>query len=148
MKKTFLRFIALIVLNVFLLSLGLATCATARENISPRWSYLSSCSNLFRKDATYDEYDVIACGGNTTTPLNVNACVEVELQRLVNGNWQRYAFWEDYGHMTATVEEYLRVAPGYTYRLLLTHMAYDTNGNLLETFNNEPSYYIVSAPRN
>lgn len=148
MKKTFFRFITLIVLNVFLLSAVGVTCAAVKENVSPRWTYLMGTANLFEKYATYTDYDIIACGGTTSTAPTINACVEVELQYLENGTWKRFAFWEDYGRTGAAVEEYVRVWPGYTYRLLLTHMAYDTNGNLLETFSDEPGYYIASAPRN
>ena len=137
----------MIVLSVFLLSIGVTTFAAVRETVSPRWTYLMGTANLFDKEATYTDYDIVACGGTTTTPQNINACVEVELQYLENGTWKRFAFWEDYGHMGAAVEEYVRVRPGYTYRLVLTHQAYDRNGNLLETFNDISDYYVVSLPR-
>lgn len=147
MKKTFFRMITMVILNVLLLSIGMTAFAATKTTVMPRWTYLVGTAYLFEKSETYDEYDIIACGGDTSTPLNVNAYVSVELQYLVNGSWQRVAFWDEYGNMSATVEEYVRVRPGYTYRLLLTHQAYDTNGNLLETFNDQPDYYVVSLPR-
>lgn len=140
-----LKILVLTVLSVMLLSLGMISTASS---IQPRWSYISSVAYLFEKDQVLADYDILACGGDTTVAGTRYAYVKVELQYLRNGVWTNYAVWEDEGRAGAGVEEYIRVTPGYTYRLLTTHKAMDANGNVLETFNDQSDYYIASLPRN
>ena len=147
MKKQILfKILALVVLSVILLSIGVISVAAEGENISPRWTYISSTGYLFEKDQELEDYDILACGGNTVASgTNRYAYVKVQLQYLNNnGSWVNFATWEDQTRIGALVEEYIQVTPGYTYRLLLTHKVLDANGNVLETFTNEPDYYITS----
>lgn len=138
---------ALVVLNVIIVSFGLTTFGAVKEEIQPRWSYLSTCSYLFEKDTELPDYDILACGGETTVPGGKYAYVKVELQYLVNGNWENFGTWEDEDYICANVEKYIIVTPGYTYKLKLTHKAKNANGTVLETFNDESDYYITSLPR-
>lgn len=150
MKKQILfKIVTLTITSIILLSVGVVSVAALPETISPRWSYISSTAYLFDVDQELANYDILACGGHTLATGNRNAYVKVELQYLnSNGRWVNYATWEDSAYVSATVEEYIRVTPGYSYRLLLTHKVMDANGNVLETFNNEASYYIHSDARN
>lgn len=151
-KQLLLKIVALITVNVMIISLGLTTLAANNESaetyVTPRWSTLSMCAYLFDKDQVLEDYDIFACGGSTSVPLHYYAYVKVELQYLNrNGNWINFDSWEDQGHMEAVVEKYIQVMPGYSYRLLLTHKALDGNGNVIETFYDEPDYYLTSASR-
>lgn len=150
MKKQILfKVITSTMISVILLSFGVVSAAALPETISPRWSYISSTAYLFDKDQVLADYDILGIGGNTTVPSNLYAYVKVQLQYLNNnGNWVNFGTWEDQGRASAALEEYVRVTPGYTYRLKLTHKCLDANGNVLETFNNEASNYIASLPRN
>lgn len=150
MKKQMLfKIVTLTIISIMLLSVGVVSVAAFPETISPRWAYISSTAYLFDKDQELTNYDIFGIGGNTTVPSGYYAYVKVELQYLnSNGRWVNFDTWEDEGRTNALVEEYIRVTPGYSYRLLLTHKCLDANGNVLETFNNEADYYLTSLPRN
>lgn len=150
MKKQMLfKSLVLVVLSVMFLAVGVTSMAAVPETIQPRWTYISSTGYLFDIDQELANYDIFAIGGDTTVPSSRYAYVKVELQYVnSSGRWVSFRTWEDQGRGAALVEEYIQVTPGYTYRLLLTHKAMDANGNVLETFTNEPSYYITSLPRN
>lgn len=147
-KQILLKILALVVLNVFVMSLGMTTFAATQPTVSPRWSTLISCSYLFELDESLQYYDVVACGGATVVGSNIYGYVKVELERLVNGTWKNFATWEDQDHMGVTIEEYVAVTPGYSYRLHVTHKALDANDNVLETYSYYSDYYVTSLPRN
>ena len=147
-KQTFLKFIAFAVLNVFIISSGVASFAAIREpDAEIQWSHINTCGNLFEKVSSTSDYDIFGCGGSTTVAVNKYAYVKVELKYLSNGVWKNFHTWEDKHHMTAAVDETIQVEPGYTYKLVLTHKAYDANDNLLETYNDEADNYLISLPR-
>lgn len=147
-KQILVKFLSLLMLSMMLLSIGVTSTAAFPETIEPRWTYISRTSYLFEKDQVLADYDIVACGGITVVPSNYYAYVKVQLQYLDGNTWRNFATWEDEGRTSAAIEEYVRVTPGYTYRLKLTHKCLDANGNVLETFNNEASNYVASLPRN
>lgn len=145
-KQKLFKIIILAVLCLF--AFGIPSLAALKETIEPRWSYITSTGYLFTKDQELTNYDIFGVGGNTTVPSSRYAYVKVELQYLNNsGSWVNFGTWEDEGRAGAAVEEYIQVTPGYTYRLKTTHKAMDANGNVLETFYDEPDYYIASFSR-
>lgn len=147
-KQMILKLIIVVVLNVMILSIGTASMAAVKDPILTRWSHISSTSYLFDKDQELENYDILACGGITTVPSTKYAYVKVDLEYLDGNTWKNFATWTDQGRVSAGVEEYVQVTPGYTYRLKLTHKALDANGNVLETFYDEADYYIASFSRN
>lgn len=147
MKNNLLnRIVALVAMTVVLVSSGLTTFAA--DPIMPRWSILAVCDNMFTKEYEYADYDIFGCGGATSVPSGYYAYVYVELQCLVNGSWRYYDSWEDSGYVSAIVEEYIEVTPGYSYQLLITHEARNANGVTLETFEDRAPNYLVSYARN
>lgn len=75
----------------------------------------------------------LTCYGFTKTELNYTAAVKVELQQY-KSSWTTIKTWSDDGGNLATVDEEYYVSSGYLYRLKLTHSAYDSSGNLVESF--------------
>ncbi len=75
----------------------------------------------------------LTCEGQTETQDGYNAGVFVELQQY-DGGWNTIKTWTDADYVYAAVEEDYYVEKGYSYRLKLTHSAYNTNWVLVESF--------------
>ncbi len=75
---------------------------------------------------------IFECYGETNVPVGYTAYVSVALQQK-GSSWSSIKTWSDKGGSNAFVDEKYAVAKGYSYRLKLTHKAYDSSGNLIET---------------
>ena len=143
-KNTLFRIITVVVLNVVVISFGVTSFAAAKnpgiDVARPNWTYLNTCGLLFQKTDT--KY-LIAIGGTTATPINIDAYVYISLQQLNGGKWKEIMHYEDQGDMYAGYSGDQVVPAGYTYRLVVTHKAIDKNGKVLETFEQESSNYIT-----
>ena len=145
-KKNILKVAIFAVLSIVIISMG--TCLAAiKEPDSIQWSYITSTGILLDKYAEYEDYDILECGGNTSSSYGTNAYVLVELKYYKNGSWQVYDSWEDTGNRAAIVEERVKVTPGYTYRVFTTHKVYSSSGALLETFTDKSSNTVTSPSR-
>lgn len=71
--------------------------------------------------------------GGTEVPDGYEAYVKVELQQKNGTSWTTIKTWTDRYEAYAVVSKNYAVLSGYNYRLKLTHKAYDSNGNLIET---------------
>lgn len=148
-KKILFKVITLVVLNVFIVSLGITSFATEVEPYSLNWSYLHSCDHYFQLKESYENVDKYVCAGSTTCAPYYQAYVKVQVQYLTSNGWDDYLYMEDTGDGDASVYREVVVMPGYTYRLYLTHKVLDSDGNVLETFGPyESDNYLTSLPRN
>lgn len=75
---------------------------------------------------------IFECFGATDVPMGYSAYVKVELQQK-DGSWSTIKSWSDKDTFHAFIDQDYAVASGYSYRLKLTHKAYDSNDNLIET---------------
>ena len=145
-KKSILKVAIFAVLSIVIISMG--TCLAAiKEPDSIQWSYITSTGVMLDKYAEYEDYDVLECAGNTSSSYGTTAYVKMELKYYKNGSWQVFDSWEDSGNRNALVEDYVRVTPGYTYRLFTTHKVYNSSGALLETFTDKSSNTVTSPSR-
>ncbi len=147
-KKILFKVLALVVLNVFIISSGISTFAAVKEPYSINWTYLNSCGHYFEVEETHENVDIFGCEGSTTCPPSYKAYVKVQVQYLTSNGWEDYLYMEDTDYWSASVSRNVAVMPGYTYRLYLTHKVFDSNDNLLETFGPyESDNYLTSLPR-
>lgn len=145
-KKNILKVAIFAILSIVIISMG--TCLAAiKEPDSIQWSYITSTGILLDKYAEYDDYDVLLCSANTSSSYGTTAYIKMELKYYKDGEWQVYDSWEDSGNRAALVEDYVRVTPGYTYRLFTTHKVYSSSGALLETFTDKSSNTVASPSR-
>ena len=145
-KKSILKIAVVAILSIVVISMG--TClAVIKEPDSLQWSYISSIGLYLTKYATYDDYDVLLCSADTSSSYGTTAYVKMELKYYKNGAWQVFDSWEDSGNRAALVEDYVRVTPGYTYRLFTTHKVYNSSGTLLETYTDRSSNTVASPSR-
>ena len=75
----------------------------------------------------------LTCEGATTVRSGYYAEVVVELQKY-DGGWYTIATWSDTDSDFASVSKTYTATSGYSYRLRLTHTAYDRNWNYIESF--------------
>ena len=101
----------------------------ANIGIAPANIIISATENLleWKSSGTLNVY------GGTQVPYGYEAYVKVELQRKNGTSWTTIKTWTDQDTEYAMVGSYYAVTSGYQYRLKLTHKAYDSNGNLIET---------------
>ncbi len=83
---------------------------------------------------------VLICTGGTTVKSGYTARVIVELQ-VLEDDWETVATWSDSGGMTAAVDQDYDATKGETYQLRLTHLAYNSNGNLVEMITDYSGIY-------
>lgn len=88
---------------------------------------INNCINSL----TMDTPGVLTCTGGTTVKSGYTAKVIVELQ-ILDGGWETIATWSDAGGTIAGVDRDYNVTRGNSYQLRLTHLAYNSNGNLVE----------------
>lgn len=115
-----------------------AALPSTGDIISPNYIVINATENDFvLKSLGYFE-----CYGATDVPSGYTAYVKVELQQN-DGGWSTIKTWSDKDYISAFVDENYAVMSGYSYRLKLTHKAYDSNDNLIETVTkySEVIYY-------
>lgn len=72
------------------------------------------------------------CYGKTKVLSGYKAGIKVELQQN-DGSWTTIKTWSGKASLSIEVDEDYYVTSGYQYRLKLTHTAYNSSGNLIET---------------
>lgn len=132
-KKGFRKALALIVAATMCLALpGIGTYAQAETpnyEIAPANIIIAACDTYLIWTGT----NTLECYGGTQVPYGYEAYVKVELQRYTTSGWTTIKTWTDRDTDYAMVCKNYAVMTGYDYRLKLTHKAYDSNGNLIET---------------
>lgn len=86
-------------------------------------------NNLTKSSST-----TLICEGSTTVRSGYYAEVVVELQQYKNSEWNTIKTWSDTDSDFASVYKTCSVSSGYSYRLRLTHTAYDSNWKYIESF--------------
>ena len=75
----------------------------------------------------------LTCEGSTSVQSGYYAEVTMELQQY-NGGWSTIKTWSSSGSYFASLTKTYYVDTNYSYRLRLTHTAYDSNWNYIESF--------------
>ena len=105
-----------------------AALPSTGDIVSPNYIVINATENDFvLKSLGYFE-----CYGSTDVPMGYVAYVKVELQQN-DGGWDTIKTWSNKGGTNAFIEQNYAIMSGYSYRLKLTHKAYDSNDNLIET---------------
>lgn len=86
----------------------------------------------------------LSCFGETETHAGYVAEVIVELQKL-NGGWETIVKWTDKAEDYAVIDNSRYVSSGYSYRLKITHKAYNSNGTLVETITKYSNTVVYSG---
>ncbi len=132
-KKGFKKALAIGMAAVMCLALpGIGTYAKEIPidiGIAPANIIISVTENLLE----WESSGILEVYGGTEVPDGYEAYVKVELQRKDGTSWTTIKTWTDRGGAYAMASSYYAVTSGYQYRLKLTHKAYDSNGNLIET---------------
>ncbi len=132
-KKGFKKALAIVMAAAMCLALpGIGTYAKeipVNIGIAPANIIISVTENLLEWNGT----NTLEIYGGTQVPYGYEAYVKVELQQKNGTSWTTIKTWTDRDTDYAMVSRYYAVMSGYQYRLKLTHMAYDSNGNLIET---------------
>ena len=132
-KKGFKKALAIVMAATMCLALpGIGTYAKELPEsigIAPANIIIAACDNYL----IWDSSGVLEVYGGTQVPYGYEAYVKVELQRKNGSSWTTIKTWTDQGGSYAMVRSYYAVMGEYDYRLKLTHKAYDSNGNLIET---------------
>lgn len=98
--------------------------------ISPRFIAIVRWTN----NLTLNSGGRLTCHGRTEVQYGYIAGVTIELQQY-NGGWNTIKTWGESTAITlVNLSNDWYVASGYQYRLKLTHKAYNTNWNQLESF--------------
>ena len=132
-KKGFKKALAIVMAAAMCLALpGIGTYAKEIPTdieIAPANIIISATENLLE----WKSSGVLEVYGGTQVPPTHEAYVKVELQQKNGTSWTTIKTWTDQGGSYAMVGSRYAVTSGYQYRLKLTHKAYDSNGNLIET---------------
>lgn len=134
MKKTNVKRAAAFIAAAMLCTGG-ATAVLANQPISAENSIISPQNiaiTLTRCNLTLGTGGRVSCYGSTQVQSGYKAGVIVELQQNT-GTWGTIKTWNEERQNTATVNEDYTVSKGYSYRLKLTHKAYDSSGKLVES---------------
>lgn len=132
-KKGFKKVLAIVMAATMCLALpGFGTYAKeipSNVGIAPANIIITACDNYL----VWDGANTLEVYGGTLVPDGYEAYVKVELQQKNGTSWTTIKTWTDRDFDYAMVSRYYAVMSGYQYRLKLTHKAYDSNGNLIET---------------
>ncbi len=131
-KSKFKKVIAVVMAAVLCLCVTGAACAKAPDSdseIAPQNIAIAMTEN----NLILGSFGKLTCYGKTTTRPGYTVETIVELQQD-NGGWETIQTWSKKGGTIATVDEDYYVGRG-TYRLKLTHKAYNSSGTLVESFN-------------
>lgn len=126
MKKTFIRFGALMLVFVLLLS-----SASAASQVQPRYAKLNTVSSELISISLAGR---ATCSGYATIwDSNCNLTLYVELQQSSDGvTWSAVKSWNTTGNRSAAIEGYWYVSSGYQYQVVTTAMVYDSTGAYIE----------------
>ncbi|MBQ7900947.1 MAG: hypothetical protein IJ365_03150 [Clostridia bacterium] len=112
------------------------TADTGEIIVTPRYTHIAQHQN----NLSVSTSGVLSCYGKTNVYYPYVAGVTVELQK----NGSTIKTWSNNRDtISAVVDETYSAVSGNTYRLRLTHTAYDSDGNLLETvvtYSDEVTY--------
>lgn len=138
-NKIFAAFVALSVSMTMFCSAVTVNAAVKDDNqiVSPTNIAITTMSNNINISSGY-----LSCYGRTETTSGYKSAVTVYLQ-YYDGGWVDLYSWTETGSSSATVDEIYRATSGNRYRLKLSHKAYDSNWNLVETitkYSNTVSY--------
>lgn len=75
----------------------------------------------------------LTCYAKTDVISGYTAYVEAKLEENDGSGWSTAATWTDKGGLSATVDETHTAQKGCTYRLSVTHKAYNSAGKCVET---------------
>ena len=132
-KKGFKKVLTIVMAAAMCLALpGIGTYAKEIPvdiGIAPANIIISATENLIEWTGT----NTLQIHGGTQVPDGYEAYVKVELQQKNGTSWTTIKTWTDRDTDYAMVSRYYAVTSGYQYRLKLTHIAYDSNGNLIES---------------
>lgn len=132
-KKGFKKALAIVMAAAMCLALpGIGTYAKelpSNIGIAPANIIIATCDSYL----IWEGSNTLEVYGGTEVPYGYEAYVKVELQQKNGTSWTTIKTWTDQGGSYAMVSKYYAVTSGYKYRLKLTHKAYDSNGNLIET---------------
>lgn len=132
-KKGFKKALAIVMAAAMCLALpGIGTYAKeipSNIGVAPANIIIGSCDSSL----AWENTNTLEVFGGTQVPNGYEAYVKVELQRQNGTSWTTIKTWTDRYEAYAMVSSYYAVTSGYKYRLKLTHKAYDSNGNLIET---------------
>ena len=133
MKKGFKKALAIVMAATMCLALpGIGTYAKeipTNIDIAPSNIIIGACDSSLE----WEDTNSLAIYGGTLVPNGYDAYVKVELQQKNGTSWTTIKTWTDRYEAYAMVSRNYAVTSGYQYRLKLTHKAYDSNGNLIET---------------
>ena len=99
------------------------------EIVSPMNIAIVGTSNILKKVSG----NKLSCYGSTDVQDGYKAGVVVELQQY-DGGWTTIKTWADNAADFAEVDEEWSPETGYSYRLKLTHKAFNSNWSLVESF--------------
>ena len=132
-KKGFKKALAIVMAAAMCLALpGIGTYAKeipTNIGIAPANIIIAACDSYL----IWEGSNTLEVYGGTEVPYGYEAYVKVELQQKNGTSWTTIKTWTDRDTEYAMVGSYYAVMSGYKYRLKLTHKAYDSNGNLIET---------------
>ena len=129
MKKIFSIFlIAIFVFNMAIFSYAAVYEDNDNERIIERFITIVKCWNSL----SLENNGKMVCCGKTEVDNGNIAGVKVELQQL-NGNWTTIKTWSNADYDYVRIQKNWYVNSGYSYRLKVTHSAYDSNMNFIES---------------
>lgn len=127
--------IAILMATAMCLSIANMT-VSAKEPIITDDSSIISPLNIAitstKNSLTLGSLGKLTCYGQTDVQYGYNAGVTVELQQYSDG-WNTIKTWSDSNSNSAVVDQEWYVNKGYSYRLKLTHKAYNSDWNTIES---------------
>ena len=140
MKKKALSKVVAVIAAVSMCFGGISAFATEQKDLTSLGQPNLSVSPCFVAIVSYSNNLILnsggrlTCQGKTSVQYGNIAGVTIELQQY-NGGWNTIKTWGESTAITlVSVSNDWYVSSGYQYRLKLTHKAYDSNWNQLESF--------------
>ncbi len=126
---------AVVLSAVCCVSFASANCTLSAEaaKIDNSASVQNVIINRDYSNLTINSSGTLTCIGETGVSSGYNAGVTVELQKF-DGAWYTIKSWSDSGYKFARVNETYPADSGYSYRLKVTHNAYNSSWSLVESF--------------
>ena len=135
MKKTKLKK-AVAIIAATTLCMGGGVSAFAESRILPNEEFIvpyNIAIAFYDLNLSVGGDGKLVCYGETMVRSGYTSGIVVELQKD-DGGWDFVTNWRDSGGVLSTVDKTWTGQAGYSYRLKVTFNAYDSNGNLVETF--------------
>ena len=126
MKRIICLFLVLFCVSSMFLS---AAAATLEDEIQPRWSYLNSVA----ADLDINWLGVATCTGSAVARDSVTIELCIYLQQRTQSGWETLRTWTSTGEVSSGVQGQYAVYKGFTYRVIVSAVVYDIQGNILET---------------